>query len=220
MPQVPAKRRDPNQSRQRLIAAAVEVFAARGPQGATVDEVCRKAGLTKRMAYHYFGSKRGLYAQALAHVYDQFFSLEVSLSTMLMPAEDLLDRLVRRYYEFLDAHPQFVRLICYENLNEGRVAETLHLRDKKAPILTALQLALEKGQEDGRFRKDIDVPELLVSIFALCFFYFANQYTLRQLFANAAPSRPHMAARIKHVVGLLLKGIADGSNNHARQTGQ
>lgn len=213
------KRRDPVNSRQKLIAAAVEVFAAHGPHEATVDEICRKADLTKRMAYHYFGSKRGLYAEALAYVYDQFFSVEISLSTMLMPAEELLDQLVHRYYEFLDANPEFVRLICYENLNEGRIAETLHLKDKKAPIILALQLALEKGQQQGRFRKDIDVTELLASIFSLCFFYFANRYTMRELFPDAAPSKSRMPGRVQHVVGLLLKGIreVDGASGGNQQ---
>jgi TetR/AcrR family transcriptional regulator len=205
------KHRDPISSRQKLVEAAVEVFAEHGPHQATVEEICRKAGLTKRMAYHYFGSKRGLYAAALAFVYDQFFSVEISLSTMMMPAEELLDKLVRRYYEFLDANLEFVRLICYENLNEGRIAETLHLKDKKAPIILALQLALEKGQQQDRFRKDIDVTELLASIFSLCFFYFANRHTMRELFPDAAPSKGRMPGRIQHVLGLLMRGIQEGN---------
>ncbi len=207
------KKRDPIQSRQRLIAAAVEVFAEHGPVAATVDEICRKADLTKRMAYHYFGSKRGLYAQALQHVYDQFFSLEISLSTMMMPAEELLSQLIKRYYDFLDTNPEFVRLLCFENLNQGHVASTLHLHGKKSSIILALQLALEKGQQEGRFRKGIDVTELLTSIFGLCFFYFANKYTMEQLCPEAPPTRERLEARVKHVVGLLLHGIRDGQNS-------
>jgi AcrR family transcriptional regulator len=204
------KTRNARDSRKRLIESAVRVFADRGPHGASVDDICRKAGLTKRMAYHYFGSKEAMYGEALRHVYDQFLSLEISLASMLLPVEKLLDTLVRRYYQFLDAHPAFVRLICYENLNEGRTASSLDLRDKKAPVITALQLALEKGQAEGRFRRDVDVTELLASIFALCFFYFSNPYTMRQFLGRRAGTRPHMEQRINHVVGLLLHGIADG----------
>ena len=53
-------KRDRNQSRQRLIEAGVSAFARLGPR-ATVDEICADAELNKRMVYHYFGSKAGLY---------------------------------------------------------------------------------------------------------------------------------------------------------------
>jgi len=211
------KTRNATDSRTRLIESAVDVFADLGPHGAGVDEICRKAGLTKRMAYHYFGGKEGLYGEALRYVYDQFLCLEISLASMLLPAEQLLDTLVRRYYEFLDAHPAFVRLICHENLNQGRTAASLDLRDKKAPIITALQLALEKGRADGRFRQDVDVTELLTSIFALCFFYFSNQHTMRQFLGRHAGTHAHMDERIKHVVGLLLHGIANGDDDKRRK---
>ena len=56
-----AKKRNARQSSERLLKAAIEVFASRGPNGPTVDEICRKAGLNKRMIYHYFGSKERLY---------------------------------------------------------------------------------------------------------------------------------------------------------------
>ncbi|MCD4824415.1 MAG: TetR family transcriptional regulator [Phycisphaerae bacterium] len=201
------KKRDPVQSAGRLVAAAVEVFSAHGPDAATVDEICAKAGLNKRMAYHYFGSKAGLYKEAILYVYDQFLSLEVELAAMLLSPEQLLETLVGKYYDFLRDHPAFVRLLCYENLNEGRVVRKLNLRSKKAPIISALRLALEKGQTEKKFRRDIDVNDLLVSIFALCFFYFSNRYTMRQILDEAVMADSHIEVRKKHVVDLVLKGL-------------
>ena len=201
------RRRDPQDSRDRLVEAAIEVFAQDGPKAATVEEICSRAGLNKRMVYHYFGSKDGLYRQALRAVYDQFLSLEVELGSMLLPPEELLETLVRRYYRFLGDHPSFVRLISYENLNDGRVARQLALEGQKAPVITALTLALKKGRDERRFRAKIDVTQLLVSIFALCFFYFSNQYTMGQLLGRPALARSGLDARIHHVVDLVLRGI-------------
>ena len=205
---VKEKKRDPVQSAGRLVAAAVEVFSAHGPDAATVDEICAKAGLNKRMAYHYFGSKAGLYKEAILYVYDQFLSLEVELAAMLLPPEQLLETLVCKYYDFLRDHPAFVRLLSYENLNEGRVVRKLNLQSKKAPIIAALQLALEKGQAEKKFRLDIDVNDLLVSIFALCFFFFSNQFTMKQILGKPVMDKSRLKARKKHVVDLLLKGLS------------
>ena len=207
-----ARTRDTQRSINLLLTAAVEVFSELGPRAATVDEICRRADLNKRMVYHYFSSKEGLYAEALRSVYQQFLSLEVMLGAMLLPAQELLETLVRRYYDFLASHPQFVRLISYENLNDGRVANRLKLAGQKAPVITALQLALRKGQDEGRFRRDIDPEQLLTSIFSLCFFYFSNQHTMKQFLGRGAMTRAALDTRVDHVVALLLHGIASDGN--------
>ncbi|HET6429507.1 MAG TPA: TetR/AcrR family transcriptional regulator [Phycisphaerae bacterium] len=202
------RRRSRQDSTRRILDAAAGVFAADGPKAATIDAICAKAGLNKRMVYHYFGSKCGLYEAVLRGVYEEFFSLEVSLGSMLLPAEELLETLVRRYYTFLAAHPRFVRLIGHENLNDGRAARRLKLTGQKAPVITALELALRKGQAEGRFRPGVDATQLLISIFSLCFFYFSNRHTMEQLLGRSSMAPSRMPQRIGHVVDLLLHGIA------------
>ncbi len=205
-PEKPKQTRDPQRSRERLLNAAMEVFAAHGLEAGSVDEICKKAGLNKRMAYHYFGSKQELYAQTIQRVYEQFFALEVELSSMLLDPEDLLEALVRRYYMFLRDHPTFVRLISFENLNDGQVAQSLELTGQKAPVMMALDLAIQKGQASGRFRAGIEAGDLLMSIFSLCFFYFSNRHTMSLLLGNKLGARG-VEKRIRHVTDLLLHGI-------------
>jgi AcrR family transcriptional regulator len=206
-----AKKRNSQKSMQDLLEAAINVFAKSGPNAATVDEICDKAGLNKRMLYHYFGNKEKLYQQALSHIYQQFLSVDMSLSSMFLPVEKLIEMIVRRYYDFLYKHQNFVRLICYENLNYGLAAKKLKLKGQKAPIITALELALEKGKAEKKFRKGIDASELMVSILALCFFNFSNRYTMKEFANEVATTKPAIKKRVKHVVDLLLNGIMDNT---------
>ena len=53
--------RNPVRTRSRLLAAGVKLFAARGYHGVAVDEIVAVARCNKRMLYHYFGDKEGLY---------------------------------------------------------------------------------------------------------------------------------------------------------------
>ena len=200
-------KRDRNQSRQRLIEAGVSAFARLGPR-ATVDEICADAELNKRMVYHYFGSKAGLYEAALAHVYEKFQTVEVELATMMLPPEEMLRQLVGQYYDFLYANPEFVRMLSYENLDDAQTAKQLNLKEVKTPIVEALELALRKGYDEGSFRKDVDAKELLVSIFGLCFFYFSNHGTLEQVLGLGSINRRAIKRRKDHVVELILEGIS------------
>jgi TetR/AcrR family transcriptional regulator, transcriptional repressor for nem operon len=49
-----------HESKERILAAAKELFLARGYRATTVDAICEKAGLTKGSFYHFFDSKEEL----------------------------------------------------------------------------------------------------------------------------------------------------------------
>ena len=57
--------RNPKRSRERILAAALKEFAAKGFAGARVDFIARRAAINKRMLYHYFGNKEHLFREVL-----------------------------------------------------------------------------------------------------------------------------------------------------------
>ena len=54
-------------TRQRLLEAALEVFARDGFRGATIERICRRAGANIAAAHYHFGDKRRLYAAVFEH---------------------------------------------------------------------------------------------------------------------------------------------------------
>lgn len=52
-------------SRGRILASASELFAARGYEATSVNDVCRAAATTKPTMYYFHGSKQGLYRHVL-----------------------------------------------------------------------------------------------------------------------------------------------------------
>ncbi len=64
---VPPPVRDPERTRARILDAAFAEFAARGFAGARVDAIARRAQSNKRMLYHYFTDKEGLFRAVLRH---------------------------------------------------------------------------------------------------------------------------------------------------------
>src|SRR6185436_20405771 len=60
-----ANGRNPEQTQQRILEAALQEFAAKGFAGARVDVIAQRARINKRMLYHYFGDKDGLFREVL-----------------------------------------------------------------------------------------------------------------------------------------------------------
>lgn len=58
----PRKRMTAAQRRGQLVDTARSVFADRGYEAATIEEVAAKAGVSKPVVYEHFGGKEGLYA--------------------------------------------------------------------------------------------------------------------------------------------------------------
>ena len=71
-----APSRNPVRTRQRLLNAAIALFSRRGYHAVSVDEIVASARVNKRMVYHYFGSKEGLYKVVLHDVYSRLESVE------------------------------------------------------------------------------------------------------------------------------------------------
>ncbi|MDR7483182.1 MAG: TetR/AcrR family transcriptional regulator [Armatimonadota bacterium] len=52
-------------TRERLLQAALDVFAARGYHGTTVDDIVAASGTSKGAFYHHFPSKQGIFLRLL-----------------------------------------------------------------------------------------------------------------------------------------------------------
>jgi TetR/AcrR family transcriptional regulator, regulator of cefoperazone and chloramphenicol sensitivity len=62
-------------TREKLLAAAVEIFAEKGFRDATISAVCMKCGANIAAVNYHFGSKEALYREAWQHAFEK--SLQV-----------------------------------------------------------------------------------------------------------------------------------------------
>lgn len=96
-------------NRARILAAALDLFAARGYDAVGVQEIVQKAGVTKPTLYHYFGSKQGLLEDLLEQHHGELYARleEATLYTGDLPL--VLNRVVDTYLTFARQHPLFSR---------------------------------------------------------------------------------------------------------------
>ena len=208
MPKAPAKStRKILPARDRLLRAAMTCFARAGYYGTTVDEIVTAAAVNKRMVYHYFGDKERLYHAVLAEAYRSLELVEIDTLSHRTDFDALTAEIVRTYFNFLRDHPDFVRLLLWENLTDGAGLAKADFRLSKDPMLTALSRLLRDGIAAGRIRADMDARYLLISLIGLCLIYSSNRYTLSQSLRLDLGSEAVREAGIRHVTRLLLDGI-------------
>ena len=62
-------RLDPAQRRQQILDAANDLFAERGYEEVTVEDIARAAGVTRGLVHHYFGGRTEVYLALLERLY-------------------------------------------------------------------------------------------------------------------------------------------------------
>lgn len=117
-------------TRERLIAAAGEVFSLRGFEGATVREIVQKAGANLAAINYHFGDKASLYREALIHAHRET-NARYPLSTAgagLQSPEDQLREYVRMWLLRLledSSRPMWpMRLLARELLEPSPALDT------------------------------------------------------------------------------------------------
>ena len=161
------KTRNPDRTRRAILDAAVAEFAAVGPAGARIDAIAVAAGVNKRMLYHYFASKEGLFAAVLDD--------QLGPTRSDAPPTSLAER-----FAAAADRPDWIRLLMWEALAGD---------DPRRGVLETPNEVVQPG----RYPNELDVShlELAFTALALCPFAFPQ---LTRLIAGTSPTDPEFAA--------------------------
>ena len=202
------QRRNPEATRQKLLAAARREFADGGLAGARVDEIAARAGVNKQLVYHYFGDKDALYLAVLEWVYEELRAHERELNLEGLPPEQAIRKLIESSFDHLAAHPDFIVLLNDENRSGARhVRGSRKLEAMHSPLVNMVGKILKEGVRAGTFRRGINPVHLYISIAGLSYFFFSNTPTLSAIFGTDLTSPAARRARRKHVVDLVLQAL-------------
>jgi AcrR family transcriptional regulator len=151
-------KRNPRQSRERILAAALREFAGKGFAGARVDAIARSARINKRMLYHYFGNKEELFREVIRR------KMGERVTWMASAPEDLADNLPF-WFQVACRDPEWVRLLEWEALQwaDEKVIDEEH---RRAAFRQAIE-RLKRLQASGRIAPEFDLGQLLLSIIAV-----------------------------------------------------
>ena len=83
-----ARARQAAETRQRIVDAAVRIFSEQNYDDVAVSDIAKAAGVAHGLLFHYFGSKRGVYLEAMRGAAEQLEAAFV-FEPELAPGEQL-----------------------------------------------------------------------------------------------------------------------------------
>lgn len=163
-----AQRRRRENTRQRLLEAALSVFAQRGYERATVDAIVQEAGFSKGAFYVHFESKEDLFWTMFEErmVRQQQAFREAAVPGT--PVRDTLRRVLQAVFDLEREEPtwpaMFAEFLAHASRNH-KVRERLAAMIESWRDLTAQALAAER--QAGRLRQDMDIEFVSMALVAV-----------------------------------------------------
>jgi AcrR family transcriptional regulator len=152
-------RRDAERNRQRILAAAAEVFTERGLD-VTLDEVARAAGVGIGTVYRRFPDKESLVSELFRDRVDALVTVAEEACAMPDPWQGLVS-----YLEFAAAAMAgdlgLRQLMMFGTYDRDQVC---YARDRMRPVLTKL---VERAQASGDLRRDFQATDVKMIAFML-----------------------------------------------------
>ncbi|HYT59396.1 MAG TPA: TetR/AcrR family transcriptional regulator [Haliangiales bacterium] len=188
--------RDPERTRERILSAALDEFSAKGFAGARVDVIARRARINKRMLYHYFGDKTGLFRQVLRRKMAQRAAWAASSPDD--PAESL-----PYWFERALQDIDWIRLQQWEALQVGRGTVIDEKARRKAAIAGVENI--RSRQQRGFIDAGLDARHVLLAMVSLTSYALAFPQVAR-LITGLSPNDPRF--RIERTRFLRWMGAA------------
>ncbi len=138
------------QTRQRIIASARAIFAARGFAGVSLRDIAAHAEVTLGLLRHHFGSKDDIWRAVIDATIGEYLGV---LTPLLAAAEaretaalDTLKAASRNVVLIAARYPDFSRLLLHEGVEGGPrldyfLEQIAPLRERIAPLVRSVQQA-------------------------------------------------------------------------------
>ena len=156
---------DYSEKQLQIIEAAEKLFAAKGFNGTSVRDIAEAADVNLAMISYYFGSKDKLFEAMFAYR-SNFFKLQ--LESMLENKElgpmQKMEQLIDQYIEKLTNQQCFHRIMVREQMMNNNEFITSQIHKLKTRNQALIRQLIQDGQEKGDFKKDIDIPLLMMTM--------------------------------------------------------
>ncbi len=208
-------------SKERILDAAISVFARKGRHGARMEEIASLAHINKAMIYYFYHSKDNLYFEILRFV---LFETSISLSEITDEAiksghsyEHVLSIFISAMISFYSKNTYYTRILI-EAMASGTEEISLAISEYKDSFAHKASAGrfkefLEEGKAENIIR-DIDTDHLIISIIGMAMVYFFSRSITESFEIEVTDEKHFLEQRKNSIIDLVLNSIIIKDNKN------
>jgi TetR/AcrR family transcriptional regulator len=225
MPSIPsirthAERSD--QTRARILEAAVREFGENGLAGARTEQIAEAAGVNKALLYYYFEGKDALYAAALEMVAERAVASSLALMTSDRTAGEQVVQYALNHFDRIHSQREFQSLMQQEmmRLSRGEENALAPLIERVfKPGMFRLRDLFAEGRRTGELI-EADEWQIMYSALGANVFYFLSAPMVGIMLGVDPLERSAMEQRRKAAVEFLGQAIFSDRKHGAEVAAQ
>jgi TetR/AcrR family fatty acid metabolism transcriptional regulator len=153
----------PKTRKDRIMDAALRIFADKGFQNATITEISKEAGVSEATVYEYFGTKEDLLFAIPEKISNDTYEESSKVIPYIKGVEGKIRAILLFYVQLYQSNPDYSALVLLQLMSNKRFRQTpAHAAIRKSSH--ALLDCIRTGITDGTFKKDAN-PYLIRSMF-------------------------------------------------------
>lgn len=198
-----AEQRVGARNRAKILAAAVELFAAKGFEGTRIAEIASAAGLPKANVYYYFKTKTAIYRTIISGLIAKWDTALAQLRVDRHPAEAIADY-IRDKIEFSRRHQLESKIFSSEAVHGGRFLtrqDRAHMQAITVEKAAVFRQWAQSGKMDA-----VDPMHLFILLWASTQFYADSKI----LAANALETNTLRAGDFEKAAAVITQIVLKG----------
>jgi len=202
-------REAPGSTKGRILAAAEEVFAAKGFQGASTREIAARAGVNISSLHYHWASKETLYFGVFRNVFDRLVDLlENTLAPLLArpgKRSDAIDFAMGALFDFFADNPNVPKLLLRRVVEN----EQIDVGIERDILVPAWAVFAEWLGRLGRRAIPEDASRLfMLSMHSVVLVYLLDSRSYQSLLGGSVRSGPLREQVRRHVIELVHRLLA------------
>jgi TetR/AcrR family fatty acid metabolism transcriptional regulator len=195
--------------KDRIMDAALHIFAEKGFQNATITEISKEAGVSEATIYEYFGTKEDLLFAIPEKISNETFDQSSNVLPFIKSVEGRMRAMLLSYFQLYQSNPHYSALVLLQLMSSKRFRQTpahAAIRRSSHRLLDCIR----EGIADGTFKKDAN-PYLIRSML---------MGTIEHLFIHwHMQGMPKRKISIMDMLDPFIEIILDGIRTKEENTG-
>ncbi len=204
-----AENNKPLGRKDRILQAALKIFAEKGFQNATIVEISKEAEVSEATVYEYFGTKEDLLFAIPEKISNEGYEELSRILPFIKGVEGKIRAILHGYVQLYQLNPHYSALVLLQLTSNKRFRETAAHMAIRRSAHTLLD-CIREGIADGSFRKDAN-PYLVRSMLLGTIEHLFIHWHMKGM----PDTKPSIMELLDPFIDIVLDGIRTKSDEAA-----